>query len=74
MEFSHPLMDTEEYKELFKQAKQAYPFEYDYFLHIACIAHLVEVKKEEEEESYDIIKSDVIIETQDEIQEKYTSK
>lgn len=61
MQLNHPIMDSDEYKELFKKTKAEYPHEYDYFLHIACIAHLVENK------TCDIIKSDVNIETQDEI-------
>ena len=79
MQFSHPLMDTEEYKELFKKAKSEYPEEYDYFLHIACIAYLTEVNEDkkaqaEEEETYDIIKSDVNIEIPDEIQKEHTTE
>lgn len=72
-EFSHPLMETEEYKELFEQAKSKHPTEYDYFLQVSCLAHLVKAK-EEREKSHDIIKCDVNIETQDEVQKEHTSE
>lgn len=66
IKFEHPVMETEEYKELFKSAKLLYPTEYDYFLHLACINQLME-------ESHNIIKSDTNIENIDEIQEEHTS-
>jgi hypothetical protein len=65
-EYNHPMMDTDEYKALFKQAKSEYPQEYDYFLQVACIAHL----KEEQ----DILKSAINIETQDEVQEEHSTQ
>lgn len=73
IEFNTAIIETEEYKELFEQTKMKYPGEYDYFLHIACIAHLKE-KQAQITEEQDIIKSDVNIEIQDEIQEEHTSK
>jgi hypothetical protein len=68
IQFSHPLMDTDEYKELFKQYKHDNPYEYDYFLHLACLTQLSDQKKQ------DIIKSDINIETEDEIQEEHPTK
>lgn len=70
MEFCHPLMETDEYKELFKAAKEQYPDEYEYFLSLACIGHLLEVR----ECTSNILKSDVIIDNKDEIQEKHSSE
>lgn len=74
IQFNHPLMDTEEYQELFRQYKLEYPKEYDYFLHLACITQLTEQQKQETEDEEEIIKCDVNIETQDEIQEEHPTK
>jgi hypothetical protein len=64
MEFTNSLVDTPEYKSLFQQAKQAYPDEYEYLLHIACLSHLMEEQIN--------IKSDINIEnTINEVQEEH---
>lgn len=49
------IMDTTEYQTLYKNAKLAYPNEYDYFIQLACIDYL---SREAEQN----IKSDNIIE------------
>lgn len=59
MEFKYEMMETEEYKTLYKNAKLAYPEQYDYFIHLACIDYFMEKEN---------IKSDVNIDS-DEIQE-----
>jgi len=38
----HPLMDTVEYKELFKNAKWNYPHMDEYFIQVACLSYLKE--------------------------------
>ena len=38
----HPLMDTVEYKELFKNTKWNYPNMDEYFIQVACLAYLKE--------------------------------
>lgn len=57
------VMDSDEYKALFKNAKLAYPDEYDYILQVACLSYLK-----------DQIKSDTIIEIKDEIQEEHPAQ
>ena len=37
-----PIMETQEYKDLYEQAKLAYPNEFEYLLQIACISHLMD--------------------------------
>lgn len=54
MELKCDLMDTDEYKELFKNAKIAYPDEYDYFIHLSCIRYFMDKEN---------IKSDVNIDS-----------
>ena len=49
------LMETEEYKKLFKLAKEENPYELDYILQIACIKHLQGLNKK----SNDIIENEV---------------
>lgn len=66
LEYDHPVMETNEYKELFKQAKIEYPNEYDYFLQIACIAYL--------KEQQGILKSVNNIDIQDEVQEEHPTQ
>jgi hypothetical protein len=60
MELKSDLMDAPEYKELFKNAKLAYPNEYDYILHLSCIRYFMDNQN---------IKSDINIDsnTTDEI-------
>lgn len=35
-------VDLQEYKELFDKAKEKYPDEYDYIIHLACVSYLHE--------------------------------
>ena len=64
MEFANNLMKKPEYKQLFQQAKAAYPNEYEYILQIACLSHLMEEQNN--------IKSDISIEaTVNEVQEEH---
>ena len=56
------IMDSNEYKTLFTNAKLAYPNEYEYILQIACLSYLK-----------DQIKSDTNIEINDEIQEEHST-
>lgn len=37
------VMETDEYKELFKKAKAVFPREYEYFIHMACISYFEEL-------------------------------
>lgn len=62
MEFKSDVMETEEYKELFKNAKLAYPDEYEFLIHLACIKYFSKTEN---------IKSDVNIDN--EIQEIHTT-
>ena len=34
------ITETQEYKDLFERAKAAYPDEYDYIIHLACVSYL----------------------------------
>ena len=63
---NYDIMDTHEYRELFKNAKIHYPDEYEYIIHIACLSHFKETSN---------IISDVIIDsnTSNEIQEVHTT-
>lgn len=54
MEIKSDLMDSEEYKQLFKNAKIAYPDEYEYIIHLSCIRHFMDMEN---------IKSDVNIDS-----------
>ena len=46
IEFHHPLMDTAEYIELFQLAKKEKPNVYDYFIQVACIDYLQNIKSD----------------------------
>lgn len=48
IELETTVMKTDEYKELFKKAKQAYPDEYDYIVHMACISYFEDKTKIDE--------------------------
>ncbi len=41
------ISETEEYKELFEAAKNKYPHEYEYLLHIACISYFNDLKSKD---------------------------
>ena len=43
IEKDESIMETDEYKRLFAMAKKVYPYENDYFIHIACISYFEEV-------------------------------
>lgn len=43
IEKDESIMETDEYKRLFAMAKKVYPYENDYFIHIACISYFKEV-------------------------------
>lgn len=43
MKLNHELMETDEYKELFKNAKkESSPDEYDYFIHLSCLSYFMD--------------------------------
>ena len=52
--YSHPLLDTEEYKRLFKEVKEQNAEHDDYFIMVYCLSHLKEL---EDPKGQDIIKS-----------------
>jgi hypothetical protein len=56
MEFQCPVMETEEYKELYKNAKEAYPDLSDYLIQLACINYFSETQN---------IKSDINIDSEE---------
>lgn len=65
MDIKHKIMDTPEYKALFKTAKLSYPDEYDMLLHLACINYFKETSNLN-------IKSDINIDnTTNEVQEEH---
>ena len=45
------ISETEEYKDLFNKAKRAYPDEYDYIIHLACLSYFKGIDFPEPEES-----------------------
>lgn len=42
----YTVMKTEEYKDFFAKAKQVYPHEYEYLIHMACISYFQDKSKE----------------------------
>ena len=65
MKLEHPVMETVEYKKLYREVKAQYPHEYEYHIHMYCLAQMNMNKQ-----TSNIIKSEVNI---DEIQKDNTT-